>query len=383
LHLPNNAPSADGMDVVKILEPSVKDLTSKDSAKRSDAANKVAALMTEHHLYPISFAKMDGIKALVKLLGNTSATSCDRANACMALGHVAKHNAKLQEIVGSASLQVIVKLLRSKKATAIERNQASYALAQLANRNQRHQMALLKLGVFPDLVQQLSGSTDGDFGSAAYALATIADGIEKHQTAIRLEGAIGPLVQHLSSSFCPEDRIDAAFCLARLAENHEENQEAIFEEEELVPGLMLLLNSTSLAERINAMMAVSRIVEGYEEAQVAFAEAGAITTLIQALPCDAALRRPAIIGLGSLATLNAQNQQAIVEAGTLEILVPQLCAGSSAERREAATTISKLVEGNEEVEVLLEDMGAIIPLRRELGLMKQAKNKKSEEHNSP
>ena len=29
-------------------------------------------------------------------------------------------------------------------------------------------------------------------------------------------------------------------------------------------------------------MAVSRIVEGYEEAQVAFAEAGAITTLIQA-----------------------------------------------------------------------------------------------------
>ena len=113
-------------------------------------------------------------------------------------------------------------------------------------------MALLKLGVFPDLVQQLSGSTDGDFGSAAYALATIADGIEKHQTAIRLEGAIGPLVQHLSSSFCPEDRIDAAFCLARLAENHEENQEAIFEEEELVPGLMFLLNSTSLAERINA-----------------------------------------------------------------------------------------------------------------------------------
>ena len=252
LHLPNNAPSADGMDVVKILEPSVKDLTSKDSAKRSDAANKVAALITEHHLYPISFAKMDGIKALVKLLGNTSATSCDRANACMALGHVAKHNAKLQEIVGSASLQVIVKLLRSKKATAIERNQASYALAQLANRNQRHQMALLKLGVFPDLVQQLLGSTDGDFGSAAYALATIADGIEKHQTAIRLEGAIGPLVQHLSSSFCPEDRIDAAFCLARLAENHEENQEAIFEEEELVPGLMLLLNSTSLAECINA-----------------------------------------------------------------------------------------------------------------------------------
>lgn len=113
-------------------------------------------------------------------------------------------------------------------------------------------------------------------------------------------------------------------------------------------------------------MALSRIVEGYEEAQVAFAEAGAITTLIQArttnhsrhlkalfklpltgflgellvhigsllqssvlqtahfsldsilgfwvcpqaLPCDAALRRPAIIALGSLATLNAQNQQA-------------------------------------------------------------------------
>lgn len=116
---------------------------------------------------------------------------------------------------------------------------------------------------------------------------------------------------------------------------------------------------------------------------MAFAEAGAITTLIQALPRDAALRRPAIIALGSLATLNAQNQQAIVEAGALEILVPQLCAGSSAERREAATTISKLVEGNEEVEVLLEDMGAIIPLRRELGLMKQAKNKKSEEQTSP
>ena len=103
-------------------------------------------------------------------------------------------------------------------------------------------------------------------------------------------------------------------------------------------------------------MAISRIVEGYEEAQVAFAEAGAITTLIQArttnhlrffhpshrfffenigsllqsckqpsllwipslgfsvcpqaLPRDAALRRPAIIALGSLATLNAQNQQA-------------------------------------------------------------------------
>eukprot|EP00435_Cladocopium_sp_Y103_P034263 s1329_g8.t2 len=319
-----------------------KDLNSKDSAKRSDAVNKVVSLMTEHHLYPISFAKMDGIKALVKLLGNTSATSVDRANACMALGHVAKHNAKLQEIVGSASLQVVVKLLRSNKATPFERNQASYALAQLANRNQRHQMALLKLGVLPDLVQQLSGSTDGDFGSAAYALATIADGIEKHQTAIRLEGAIGPLVQHLSSSFCPEDRIDAAFCLARLAENHEENQEAIFEEEELVAGLMFLLNSTSLAERINAMMAISRIVEGYEEAQVAFAEAGAITTLIQALPCDAALRRPAIIALGSLATLNAQNQQAIVEAGVLEILVPQLCTGSSAERREAASTISKL-----------------------------------------
>jgi hypothetical protein len=33
--------------------------------------------------------------------------------------------------------------------------------------------------------------------------------------------------------------------------------------------------------------------------------------------------------------------------------------------------------------VLLEDMGAVIPLRRELGLMKQAKNKKSEEQNSP
>ena len=36
-----------------------------------------------------------------------------------------------------------------------------------------------------------------------------------------------------------------------------------------------------------------------------------------------------------------------------------------------------------QVEVLLEDMGAVIPLRRELGLMKQAKNKKSEEQNSP
>eukprot|EP00438_Fugacium_kawagutii_P016796 Skav217474 [mRNA] locus=scaffold1405:171254:171988:- [translate_table: standard] len=240
------------MDVVKILEPSVKDLSSKDDAKRGDAVNKVAALMTEHHLYPISFAKMDGVKALVKVLGNTSATGVEKANACMALGHLAKHNARLQEIVGAASLSVIAKLLRSNKATAFERNCASYALAQLASRNQRHQMALLKQGVLPDLVQLLSGSTDGNFGSAAYALAAIADGVEKHQTAIRLEGAVGPLVRHLSSRFCPEDRIDAAFCLARLAENNEENQEAIFEEDDLVEGLMFLLHSTSVAERINA-----------------------------------------------------------------------------------------------------------------------------------
>ena len=230
----------------------MKDLSSKDNAKRADAVNKLAALIPEHHLYPISLAKMDGVKALVKLLGNSAATSVERADACMALGHLAKHNARLQEMVGGAALPVIAKLLRNNKSTSNERNQASYALAQLANQNQRHQMALLKLGVLPDFVQQLSGSTDGDFGSAAFALATIADGIEKHQTAIRLEGAIGPLVQHLSSSFCPEDRIDAAFCLARLAQNHEENQEAILEEEESVEGLMFLLSSGSLAERINA-----------------------------------------------------------------------------------------------------------------------------------
>ena len=246
---------ADGMDVHKLLEPSLKDLNSKDAKKRADAVNQLAALMPEHHLHPITFAKMDGVKALVKLLGNSSATSADKANACMTLGHVAKGNSRLQEIVGAASLPVLAKLLRSEKASAFERNQASYALAHLANRNQRHQMALLKLGVLPDLVQQLRGSTDGDFGSAAYALATIAEGIEKHQTAIRLEGAIGPLVQHLNSSFCPEDRIDAAFCLARLAENHEENQEAILEEEDLEEGLMSLLHSDLLAERINVTCA--------------------------------------------------------------------------------------------------------------------------------
>ena len=252
---PENTPHADGMDVKELLEPSLKDLNSKDAKKRADAVNQLAALMPEHHLHPITFAKMDGVKALVKLLQNNSATSADKANACMTLGHVAKGNSRLQEIVGAASLPVLAKLLRSEKASAFERNQASYALAYLANRNQRHQMALLKLGVLPDLVLQLRGSTDGDFGSAAYALATIAEGIEKHQTAIRLEGAIGPLVQHLNSSFCPEDRIDAAFCLARLAENHEENQEAILEEEDLEEGLMSLLHSDLLAERINVTCA--------------------------------------------------------------------------------------------------------------------------------
>ncbi|CAK9106512.1 ARMADILLO BTB ARABIDOPSIS PROTEIN 1 (ABAP1) [Durusdinium trenchii] len=274
--------TSDDMDVVKILEPSVKDLSSKDVTKRGDAVERLAGLMDEHHLYPISLAKMNGIKPLIQLLGNNTATSAEKANASTALGHIAKGNAKLQEIVGASGLPALAKLLKSSKA--IERNQATFALAHLANRNPRHQAALLKLGTLPHLVQQLSGSTDGDFGSAAYALATIAEGIEKHQTAIRLEGAIAPLVQHLASAI-EGDRIDAAFCLARLAEDHAENQEAIldeFEEQNAVETLMFLLNSGTLAERINAMMTISRVTNDYEPAQSAFAEAGAIQALVEA-----------------------------------------------------------------------------------------------------
>ena len=206
----------------------------------------------EHHLYPISLAKMNGIKLLVQLLNNSTVSSEEKANASMALGHIAKGSTKLQEIVGASGLPALAKLLRSSKAS--ERNPATYALAHLANRNPRHQAALLKLGVLPFLVRQLEGATDGEFGSAAYALATMAEGIEKHQTAIRLEGAIAPLVQHLRSEQ-EGDRVDAAFCLARLAEDHAENQEAIleeFEEQDGVEMVMFLLQSGTLAERINA-----------------------------------------------------------------------------------------------------------------------------------
>lgn len=236
------------MDVAKTLEPLVKELNSKDLVKRSNAVKKIATLMSEHHLYPIHFVKLNGIRALNQLLNNKEAASAEKASGAEALGHIAKGSKNLQEIVGAASLAPLAKLLKSQKA--IERNQASFALAHLANRNPRHQAALLKLGVLPLLVKQLSGATDGDFGSAAYALAAMADGVEKHQTAIRLEGAIGPLVSHLRSPK-EDERVDATFCLGRLAENHEENQDAIFEEEDTVESLMLLLSGT-LAERINA-----------------------------------------------------------------------------------------------------------------------------------
>lgn len=68
-------------------------------------------------------------------------------------------------------------------------------------------------------------------------------------------------------------------------------------------------------------MAISRLAEDYEDAQLAFAQAGAIDSLVEAvsldffaaceaLGCEAALRRPAVVALGSLAKSNCENQQA-------------------------------------------------------------------------
>ncbi|CAJ1409824.1 unnamed protein product [Effrenium voratum] len=352
------------MDTVKILEPCIQALGSKDSQQRNEATKRLATLMKEHHLFPISLIKMNGLKPLIRLLGSKEAASGEKAYAALTLGLIAKNNVKHQEAIGAPGLTALVKLLKEGKA--VERSQATFALAQLLQGQPRYQVALVKLGALPLLVQQLSGETEGDFGSAAFALAMLAQNIEAHQTAIRLEGAVEVLASRLHGE-SSGDRIDAAFALAHLATGHAKNQEAIFEAE-VVEGLMLLLNSSFLAERMNAMLAITRIADDYEPAQTAFGEVGAIASLVKALQCNTA-RQAALIALHSVAKSHAENQQAIVQSGALETLVRQLRTGMRAERRHAALILSTMVESNEEVVQMVDQLGGTIPLRREQSLL--------------
>ncbi|CAE7825406.1 Kpna7, partial [Symbiodinium sp. KB8] len=78
----------DAMDTVKRLQPSVRELSSKDPTARSDAAKDLAVIVKEHHLYPISLVQLDGLKPLIKLVSakeKDAQGGMERANAALAL----------------------------------------------------------------------------------------------------------------------------------------------------------------------------------------------------------------------------------------------------------------------------------------------------------
>lgn len=47
-----------------------------------------------------------------------------------------------------------------------------------------------------------------------------------------------------------------------------------------------------------------------------------------------------------------------------------MTSGTSAERREAAMTLIQMLEGNDELALLLDEMGGTIPLQRERSFLK-------------
>ncbi|OLP94951.1 Importin subunit alpha-8 [Symbiodinium microadriaticum] len=355
------------MDTVKRLQPSVRELSSKDPTARSDAAKDLAVIVKEHHLYPISLVQLDGLKPLIKLVSakeKDAQGGMERANAALALGHFAKSSNKHREaVVAAGGLGPLVRMLDSDRS--VERCQASFAVAQLCEDDARAQSIAVRLNAVHHLVRELSLES-GAVSNAAYALAVLC-GKMQVQSEIGRIGAAEPLVQHLSAPNAAE-RIDAAHCLSKLAKGNAENQARILEAGVLEP-LMVLLSSSLSGEKHNAAMALSSICDGYEPAQTAFAEAGALEVMIQALPKQSAEQRQAIVALGAMARGNVDTAAAIVEAGCMDILLQQLRSCASAERAEAAVTLANLAEMNEEAEDALKKPGAFVAVKRELGLL--------------
>ena len=358
------------------------------------AAAAVAALARDNPETQLSIFKAGGIGPLLALLPTRSTQA--QANGACALARLARYNRDNQEAIArQGGIQPLLNLLAPQLEGDVQA-MASMALAEVCRGAAESQSTVSEYGGISSLVVLLkvadrnaaasssgssssssssssaggSSSSDGEDGAsgedevergssesvkseAAGALWVLAED-RANRVSIASAGALPPLVQLLASGGS-RAQLHAGNALASVAYENTENQA------QLSSLLVHLLGTGSPEAKVKAASLLWRLVRENPSSHHNIAASGTASDLIALLKAGSDEAQAYALWSLSL-SVNASNQDVVLEEGGEVSLVNMLQSRDSTFRTQAAAALARLAANNSSAQSAISNCGGIAPL---------------------
>ena len=319
-------------------------------------------------------AKANGIKPLVALLkADDPETQAHIAVVLADMTRVSEEHA--EAVAREGGIPLLIVLLTTGHTTECK-GEAAGALGSIA---QAQPSKVGRAGAIPPLIELLKSDSNFAQRQASIALANIAAGRDKHQDLIGSAGGVGLLVDLLA--FKPKSDDDAtatampsapsgrntlarwdvqaaaALALGQLAYDHPVNQQVIAKSDGIGPLIALVRDSEEEKPKEQAAYAIWRLTSKSSANQVSVAKQGGLEELVMLVGRTTQEgQRMAAEALASLSLNNTSNQAAVAR------LLTQLLQGSaptSKVREQAARAISRFGRAHSSNQDALAEAGGV------------------------
>ncbi|ANM66161.1 ARM repeat superfamily protein [Arabidopsis thaliana] len=322
----------------------VAGIWSEDSNSQLEATNLLRKLLSIEQNPPINEVVQSGVvPRVVKFLSRDDFPKL-QFEAAWALTNIASGTSEnTNVIIESGAVPIFIQLLSS--ASEDVREQAVWALGNVAGDSPKCRDLVLSYGAMTPLLSQFNENTKlSMLRNATWTLSNFCRG--KPPPAFEQTQPALPVLERLVQSMDEEVLTDACWALSYLSDNSNDKIQAVIEAG-VVPRLIQLLGHSSPSVLIPALRTIGNIVTGDDlQTQMVLDQ--------QALPCllnllknnyKKSIKKEACWTISNITAGNADQIQAVIDAGIIQSLVWVLQSAEFEVKKEAAWGISNATSG--------------------------------------
>eukprot|EP00026_Physarum_polycephalum_P000843 Phypoly_transcript_00844.p1 GENE.Phypoly_transcript_00844~~Phypoly_transcript_00844.p1 ORF type:complete len:1256 (+),score=270.15 Phypoly_transcript_00844:137-3904(+) len=317
--------------IIYFLSQGFSHLPPADIPNARATAISVLGSLARNAEYAEDVLKSGGVELFCRILKDTSPQDPAAVALASGIANLAVNGDVRAMIAAMDGLPCMVKLMR--QGLPATKNQAIRAITNLAI-NKDNQVAFVKLGIIPDIVNLLRDAAICDH--AASALQALVYNEAKAQEIAMGAGAI-QLLMGMITSGSATGKARAALAIFFLVQQdaHQDLSAAS------IPLLVDLITNQDETCRINAIKALGALAIGKSNNQATIVATGGIAKAIQCLQQMKSAREGVIKAVGRFSGLPAADN-AIIESGGLKALAAGM-DGTESEKVEATESLALLL----------------------------------------
>ncbi|CAH8273444.1 unnamed protein product [Arabidopsis lyrata] len=340
----------------------VAGIWSEDSNSQLEATNLLRKLLSIEQNPPINEVVQSGVvPRVVKFLSRDDFPKL-QFEAAWALTNIASGTSEnTNVIIESGAVPIFIQLLSS--ASEDVREQAVWALGNVAGDSPKCRDLVLSYGAMMPLLTQFNDNTKlSMLRNATWTLSNFCRGkpppsFEQTQPAL-------PVLERLVQSMDEEVLTDACWALSYLSDNSNDKIQAVIDAG-VVPRLIQLLAHSSPSVLIPALRTIGNIVTGDDLQTQMVLDHQALPFLLNLLKntYKKSIKKEACWTISNITAGNANQIQAVIEAGIIQSLVWVLQSAEFEVKKEAAWGISNATSGGTHDQIkFLVSQGCIKPI---------------------